>query len=1001
MGSSVCAVVSRRVLLGWFAALAVFVTLKLRAGGSGLNTVVVINQASSNSCQLGNYYCQERDVPPQNVLYINWTNGNTLWASDDLQTNLITPLLDMLADRDLTNQIQYIVLSMDIPFETSDGSTADGTTSALFYGLRVGDGTDPLGTTNSYAASEGIFSQNTPLVGAPGYSFLTTMITGDTLAQAEQLVDQGVASDGTFPQQPVVLAKSSDTARNVRYPFFDNAIFNVNLLGVSTILRTNTDSVLWPGGCMGFETGLANFTVPDGMFVPGAMADSLTSFGGVIFGSNSQTSEFAFIDGGVAGSYGTVSEPDNDTQKFPNPQVYFYQARGFSLAESYYQSINEPFLGLIVGEPLAAPFAQPGNGQWGTNLISPVLTGTTNLTVNFNARARNHPLEQVDLFVDGVYYTTLTNDFPAAGNQLTASLNGYPVTYTVPTNATLSTIAAGLAAQINAVTTATGIAATSYGDRVQLEYTASNPATAPFYVADNLPATSPGVSYGVNYLPASFSPPMAVSVNRSGALTLQAGIPSTLPYVVLASTNLSDWEPIVTNDVPGLFNFTDWDSTNYPARFYRMAWPNPNQPLQVSGPEFTGSGFQMSVDGVSGEAWAVQTSTDLVNWISVFTNQAGGTMNFIDASATNAISASRFYRASHLSPPAPVVSVVGVAANVTLVSVSNASLPFTVSVSTNPGQWTPLATNFAIGQIQTSASSAQGTAGSLSTFLNAAQPQFVASQALGMQSYLVISNTPTNGWMQFTFTETNGEVVTIGITNQPQSPESSVALATRMYDAINTNLVLQGSGGVEAEDFVPSLGFISFNLYARNPGLAAAQVQVQSASGGKIYMSAPQGPLTGNLSNLEPRNHLFVKAGANRLALTFPFATTNFPDGYHELTAVAYEGSNVRTETQTTLPVQIQNSTLSATLALDGVTNSMVSVDDSFQVQVTVNTNNVSLITLYSMGGAFATATNESAAAFQVAGTNFWEGVYPFYAIVQTSSGLQYRTQTQWITITP
>ena len=45
---------------------------KLQAGGSGLNTVVIVNQNSSNSCELANYYCQERQVPPQNVLYINW-----------------------------------------------------------------------------------------------------------------------------------------------------------------------------------------------------------------------------------------------------------------------------------------------------------------------------------------------------------------------------------------------------------------------------------------------------------------------------------------------------------------------------------------------------------------------------------------------------------------------------------------------------------------------------------------------------------------------------------------------------------------------------------------------------------------------------------------------------------------------------------------------------------------------------------------------------------------
>src|SRR5271157_66576 len=126
---------------------------KLQAGGSGLNTVVIINQTSSNSCELGNYYCERRQVPPQNVLHINWSGGNTLWTSNDFQTNLVTPLLDMLAARQLTNQIDYLVLSMDIPFQTSFGSTVNGTTSALFYGSRLGNGSDGFGVTNSYAAS--------------------------------------------------------------------------------------------------------------------------------------------------------------------------------------------------------------------------------------------------------------------------------------------------------------------------------------------------------------------------------------------------------------------------------------------------------------------------------------------------------------------------------------------------------------------------------------------------------------------------------------------------------------------------------------------------------------------------------------------------------------------------------------------------------------------------------------------------------------------------------
>lgn len=969
--------------------------LRVHAGGSGLNTVVIVNQTSSNSCELGNYYCQQRQIPSQNVLYINWTGGNTLWASNDLQTNLVTPLLNMLFSRQLTNQIEYLVLSMDIPFQTSVGSTVDSTTSALFYGLRLGDGTDPLGITNSYAASEGVF--NTP-AGAPGYSFLTTMLTADSLAQAEQLVNQGVASDGTFPQQPVILCKSSDVLRNIRYLYFDNAIFNVNILGVSSILRTGGDLVSWPSSCLGYQTGLANFGVSQGLFVPGAMADSLTSFGGIIFGSTGQTSLLAFIDGGAAGSYGTVAEPENDTQKFPNPMVYFYQARGFSLAESYYQSVNVPYLGLTVAEPLAAPFARPGSGQWQTNFANALLSGTTNIFINFKAADSSHPLQQIDLFVDGVYFSTLTNLAPCPGNLLTVNLNGYPINYTVPTNSTLGTIAAGLAAQINVATNATQVKAMVYGDRIQMQSIATNPLAIPFYVADSTPSNTPGLSYNVSSLSDSSPPQMTSGVrNKNGIYSMQVGIPGALPYVIMASTNLSNWQPILTNNMPGLLNFTDNGSSNYAARFYRMAWPMPDQPpqLSLSGTASKGA-FQMHVNCLSGEPWAIQTSTDLVHWVPVFTNQSGGAMDYIDPNVTN--SPDRFYRAFLASPAPPSFTVINVTSNLNLVRVNNASLPYTIGVSTNQGQWNVLETNFAIGQIQTAAAFTVGTGSALSTFLNAAQPAFMTSQAFGMRGYTVISNTPAaNAWIQFTFTKTNGQVIVVGVTNQPGG--NSLVLASQMYNAINSNPTLQGNDGVQAEDFESLSSWATFNLYARSPGLQAAALQVQPKASTGLYLSASSGALTQNLSDLQPRNHLYVTAGASRIALTFPLATTSLSDGYHQLTAVAYEGSDVRTETQVTVPIQIQNSHLTATLTLLDLAGS-APVQGTYHIQVSANTNNVSQITLFSTGGAVGTVSNESTAIFQVIGTNLWAGLHPFYAVVQTVDGHQYRTSTQWVTFT-
>src|SRR4029077_19737297 len=98
--------------------------------------------------------------------------------------------------------------------------------------------------------------------------------------------EQGVAADGAFPWQPILLAKSSDNSRNIRYHAFDNALFNARLCRNYFIQRTNCDSFWGTTNLFGIQTGLEQFSVSPNSFVPGSMADSLSSYGGVIFGHN-------------------------------------------------------------------------------------------------------------------------------------------------------------------------------------------------------------------------------------------------------------------------------------------------------------------------------------------------------------------------------------------------------------------------------------------------------------------------------------------------------------------------------------------------------------------------------------------------------------------------------------------------------------------------------------------------------------------------------------------
>src|SRR6187399_297242 len=132
-----------RRIVSFFVIFAALVVLFLAprsvlAGGSGLNVVVVVNQNSTNSVQLGNAYCEKRGVPPQNLFRMtNWTGGRVSWSRSQFESFLQHPLMEMLSARSLANQAQVALLSMDIPYRITEAENQNSTTSALFYGFKT------------------------------------------------------------------------------------------------------------------------------------------------------------------------------------------------------------------------------------------------------------------------------------------------------------------------------------------------------------------------------------------------------------------------------------------------------------------------------------------------------------------------------------------------------------------------------------------------------------------------------------------------------------------------------------------------------------------------------------------------------------------------------------------------------------------------------------------------------------------------------------------------
>ena len=194
----------------------------------------------------------------------------------------------------------------------------------------------------------------------------TMMLAARDVDSALALIERGIAADHSLPSvflpANAWFVSTPDAARNVRTALFPPQGM---LRPWHVDVRREASTALPPTlpRTLIYQTGLArveNLHAVD--WLPGALADHLTSFGGQLDHAPGvgQMTALEWLDAGATASYGTVSEPCNHLQKFPHPQVLLaHYLKGATAIEAYWRSVAWPGQGVFVGEPLAAPFAPP------------------------------------------------------------------------------------------------------------------------------------------------------------------------------------------------------------------------------------------------------------------------------------------------------------------------------------------------------------------------------------------------------------------------------------------------------------------------------------------------------------------------------------------------------------------------------------------------------------------------------------------------------------------
>jgi len=307
------------------------------------NVALVVNDEDPSSVKAAEYYATARHISVQNIVHVSIKNAPNVLSFSEFKR------LQLEIESQLNAAEQVILLAWTAPYAVECNSI----TSALTLGF------DASQCVNTCAAGKlsPYYDSKIKKPFDDMHIRLSMLLPNDSFLRTKSLIDRGVQSDNGVFHSTAYYLKTSDPNRNSRALFFPQTGLAIPRSGLA-VENVRSDKLIGARDIMIYQTGLANVDGLESLgFMPGALADHLTSFGGDLNSKGGQMSILRWLDAGATASYGTVSEPCNYWQKFPNPSVLLkWYATGSTAIEAYWKSVAWPSQGVFVGEPLAAPY---------------------------------------------------------------------------------------------------------------------------------------------------------------------------------------------------------------------------------------------------------------------------------------------------------------------------------------------------------------------------------------------------------------------------------------------------------------------------------------------------------------------------------------------------------------------------------------------------------------------------------------------------------------------
>ena len=337
--------------------------------------MVVVNSASADSRQIGEYYMKARKIPAGNLCQINTTLEETIQRAV-YDKEIAAPVKACLKQKGLVEQALYLVTTLGVPLRVegvSGGVKADGASVdselTMLYGELHGAAAPPLG---GFAGNPFFRQRDTPFTHPRFGLYMVTRLAAYDLAGVKALIDRGLKARnvGKFV---IDMPDPEDRDGNkwLRDAFIllpaDRVVFDD-----SSKVLTNQKQVIgyasWGSNDKNRKQRHLNFE-----WLPGAIMTEFVSTNGRTFKrppdnwtfsnwdakdalkwfyGSPQSLSADYIQEGATGANGNVYEPYLHLCPWPQYVLPAYYS-GRNLADSYYSGIPAlSWMTIVVGDPL-------------------------------------------------------------------------------------------------------------------------------------------------------------------------------------------------------------------------------------------------------------------------------------------------------------------------------------------------------------------------------------------------------------------------------------------------------------------------------------------------------------------------------------------------------------------------------------------------------------------------------------------------------------------------